>query len=629
MSYLVLARKARPQTFDEVVGQRPVVKTLQNSLLRDRVAHAILFSGVRGVGKTTLARIMAKAINCEKGPAQNPCNVCESCRSITAGSSLDLYEIDGASNRGIQEIRELKEKIRFLPTSSRFRIIIIDEVHMLTTEAFNALLKTLEEPPAHVYFMFATTELHKIPITILSRCQRYELKRVAPVELGRHLQSLAEAEGVRMEQGALDLIVREADGSVRDGLSLLDQVFSFGEKNISTDDVVQVLGLVSREVLLRLARALLEQDSGVALQALEETFSYGMDLKRFSADLLACFRALILCKIQGCEPLLDMSPAELALFQELARGYSLQTLHMKLTLLMQGVEEMRYSSQPRLALETTFLKLIESHEVTPVAALLSRLDGLMAGAGSQDAGQVPLERKKDGAPAMKKEPEVVPETGGKCDAEEQAGFRQAVQPFTPVTPVTPVAPVSSLAAEEVVGPAISVVLPEPVATEKDGAKEQVTPEVIHPEPLLQPEHTPDMTQAAPVEPHQRSVRRDWMAFIAYVGERSVWMAQDLQRADSVKEQGGELLLSYGNSVDCTLLCKEENRKVIAEYVVDFFQKDLTPCFVLPDQNCKEAQDGQASPLKERHLLANDPLVLMTAEIFNGRIGDIRVGERFR
>ncbi len=262
MSYLVLARKARPQTFDEVVGQRPVVKTLQNSLLRDRVAHAILFSGIRGVGKTTLARIMAKAINCANGPALNPCNICESCQAITAGSSLDLYEIDGASNRGIQEIRELKEKIRFLPVSSKYRIIIIDEVHMLTTEAFNALLKTLEEPPAHVFFMFATTELHKIPITILSRCQRYELKRVAPIDLGRHLHNLAEAEGVQIEQGALDLIIREADGSVRDGLSLLDQVFSFGEKNISTDDVIQVLGLVNREVVLRLTQALLENDPG-------------------------------------------------------------------------------------------------------------------------------------------------------------------------------------------------------------------------------------------------------------------------------------------------------------------------------------------------------------------------------
>jgi len=619
MSYLVLARKARPQTFDEVVGQRPVVKTLQNSLLRDRVAHAILFSGVRGVGKTTLARIMAKAINCEKGPAQNPCNACESCRTITAGSSLDLYEIDGASNRGIQEIRELKEKIRFLPTSSRFRIIIIDEVHMLTTEAFNALLKTLEEPPAHVYFMFATTELHKIPITILSRCQRYELKRVAPVELGRHLQSLAEADGVRMEQGALDLIVREADGSVRDGLSLLDQVFSFGEKNISTDDVVQVLGLVSREALLRLTRALLERDAGSAFQVLDETFSYGMDLKRFTADLLGCFRTLILSKIQGCDSLLDMSQAELTLFQELARDYSLQTLHMKLTLLMQGVEEMRYSTQPRLALETTFLKVIESHEVTPVATLLSRLDSLLAGNGNQteDNGRMAAGPKKDIPAMVEKEPSLAPETGRETGADDKTGHEQAA-----------VKPIAAALPEEAAAPSESMEIPEPAAGKEEAADLQAAPEVVS-EPVVQPEDIPAARQDTRVEPHQRNVRRDWMDFIAYVHERSVWMAQDLQRADSVKEQGDELLLFYGDAADCKLLCKDENRKMITEFVLDFFQKDLSPRFVLPDQSCGQTQDGQANPLKERHLLANDPLVLMTAEIFNGRIGDIRVGARFR
>ena len=196
MSYLVLARKSRPQCFAQVVGQQTVVRTLQNALTQGRVAHALLFSGVRGTGKTTLARIMAKALNCEQGPASEPCNQCRSCRQITEGASVDLQEVDGASNRGIQEIRELKEKIRFLPTSSRYKIIIIDEVHMLTTEAFNALLKTLEEPPPHVYFMFATTEPHKVPLTILSRCQRYELKRLGHQELADHFNRLAAEEGV-------------------------------------------------------------------------------------------------------------------------------------------------------------------------------------------------------------------------------------------------------------------------------------------------------------------------------------------------------------------------------------------------------------------------------------------------
>ncbi|MBU4236671.1 MAG: DNA polymerase III subunit gamma/tau [Proteobacteria bacterium] len=615
MSYLVLARKARPQTFDEVVGQRPVVKTLQNSLLRDRVAHAILFSGVRGVGKTTLARIMAKAINCEQGPAENPCNVCESCRTITAGSSIDLYEIDGASNRGIQEIRELKEKIRFLPTSSRYKIIIIDEVHMLTTEAFNALLKTLEEPPAHVYFMFATTELHKIPITILSRCQRYELKRVAPIDMSGHLQKLAEAEGVQIEQGALDLIVREADGSVRDGLSLLDQVFSFGEKNISTDDVIQVLGLVSREVVLKLTKALLEQDPATAFQSLEEIFSFGMDLKRFITDLLGCFRALILCKIKGCDELLDVSQQELTLFQELAGNHSSQTLHMKLTLLMQGVEEMRYSSQPRLAMETTFLKIIQSSDVTPVTTLLSRLDSLLAGAG--ETGQ--------------QSSQAAAQAGGGTSG-IVSSMPKKKQPFPPVAEqeivCKQIVEVQSPQEEKPAVSAAPVETPSQAEVEEDVSEEENS---LDGTSTLPPElkGSPDETPAPRIEPHQRSVRRDWMEFIAYVRDRSVWMSQDLQRADSAKEQGGELLLHYVDPANCSMLRKEDTKKLITEFTLDFFQKELTVRFVIPDQNSEATQDGQESPLKERHLLANDPLVLMTAEIFNGQIGDIRVGPRFR
>jgi DNA polymerase III subunit gamma/tau len=624
MSYLVLARKARPQTFDEVVGQRPVVRTLQNSIMRDRIAHAILFSGVRGVGKTTLARIMAKAINCENGPAQNPCNTCKSCLAITAGASLDLYEIDGASNRGIQEIRELKEKIRFLPVSSKFKIIIIDEVHMLTTEAFNALLKTLEEPPAHVFFMFATTELHKIPITILSRCQRYELKRVAPIDLGPHLQKLAEAEGVQIEQGALDLIVREADGSVRDGLSLLDQVFSFGEKNISVSDVTQVLGLVSREVILKLAKALLDQDATAVFQGLDEIFSYGMDLKRFTADLLGCFRALILCKIKGCDELLDVAQGERALLEELAGHHSTQTLHLKLTLLMQGVEEMRFAGQPRLALETTLLKIIQARDVVPVTTLLARLDNLLAaervvvgsgGCGGKGEGSCDpassLPGQEQAQPLGGEEKKKQNRTDELVPAVEAPRAELLSEPPAVSTAVTPV-PVEQK-------------LRTPLAPEVETSSEDHV--VSQPAPQ---QNTEEQAVVVPrAEPHQRSVRRDWMAFIAYVGERCVWMAQDLQRADSVKEQGNELLLSFTDPANCTLLRKDENKKMIVEFVLDFFQKELSLRFVLPDHKGDMASDGQESPLKERHLLANDPLVLMTAEIFNGQIGDIRVGERFR
>ena len=379
MSYLVLARKARPQTFSQVIGQRPVVTTLKNSIIRNRVAHAILFSGVRGVGKTTLARIMAKAINCQADePGERPCDQCPSCRQIATGASLDLYEIDGASNRGIQEIRELKEKIRFLPTSSQYKIIIIDEVHMLTTEAFNALLKTLEEPPAHVYFMFATTEIHKIPITILSRCQQYELKRISAKELHDHFQKLVGAEGYEIEPSALSLIVREAGGSVRDGLSLLDQMFSYGEKKIHTKDVVDVLGLVNRDVLMRLTKALLDGNKKEVFLTLEEIFDFGMDLKRFVEDILDHFRTLLLCKIEGCTELIDLPTEELTEFIALASGYTSETLHLKLYLLMAMAEDLKFSSQPRLTLETSFLKIIETTNVVPVASLLGHLDKILS-----------------------------------------------------------------------------------------------------------------------------------------------------------------------------------------------------------------------------------------------------------
>ncbi len=589
MSYLVLARKSRPQDFNQVVGQIPVVKTLQNSLVRDRVAHAILFSGVRGVGKTTLARIMAKAINCEQRTDANPCNTCQSCVEITAGSSLDLYEIDGASNRGIQEIRELKEKIRFLPTSSKYKIIIIDEVHMLTTEAFNALLKTLEEPPDHVFFMFATTELHKIPITILSRCQRYELKRVASEDLGAHFKRLAEAEGVAIDQAALDLIVRESEGSVRDGLSLLDQVFSYGEKTISVDDVIQVLGLVSRDIILGLSRALLENNPGAAFHALDETFNFGVDLKRFTGDLLTAFRTLILCKIDGCQELIDIPQQELDEFKTLAEKHSHNTIHMKLNLLMQGVEEMRYSSQPRLTLESTFLKIIQAGDVIPVSNLLAKIDTLLAGK--------PLPQQA----TQKKSPE-------KKKLIEQAA---EIQPTPEPTPKPAPLPETT----------------EPVSNQGDSNP---------PLPPGQPPR-PDKIQSAAVaeeappvpHPHQRDVRRDWSGFIEHVKDRKMWMAQDLQRTEKVKEVDGELQLCFADQANCTLLRQKENVKLLTEFILDFFQKDLKLHFITPDKKENEDLENTESPHKLRQKLANDPLVLMATEIFNGQIGDIRVGPRSR
>ncbi len=603
MSYLVLARKARPQTFSQVIGQRPVVTTLRNSIIRNRVAHAILFSGVRGVGKTTLARIMAKAINCQAEPAERPCDQCLSCRQIATGSSLDLYEIDGASNRGIQEIRELKEKIRFLPTSSQYKIIIIDEVHMLTTEAFNALLKTLEEPPAHVYFMFATTEIHKIPITILSRCQQYELKRISAKELYDHFLQLVTAEGFTIDAPALSLIVREAGGSVRDGLSLLDQMFSYGEKNISNQDVVEVLGLVNRDVLMRLTKALLDGNRSGAFLTLEEIFDFGMDLKRFVEDIMDHFRTLLLCKIEGCTQLIDLPGEELMDFQNLAAGYTSETVHLKLSLLMTMAEDLKFSPLPRLTLETSFLKIIEAANVVPVSTLLGHLDKILA---TLPTGPVPLQD------ILQAETQV--ETKKKIDSE---AIKVSVEAKS-ITSATekPQHP-------DILPPPSS---PAPTPTALPATAAETT------QPVTPPEAAADLQEAKPVEirPHEKDVRKDWPDFIKYVKERKVWMAQDLQRADSVKQDvTGELHLTYSDPANCMVLRQKENHQLLTELVLDFFQKPLKVRFIVPKIDDTPDANGDESPHRKRQQLANDPLVVMTAEIFNGQIGDIRIGPKSR
>jgi DNA polymerase III subunit gamma/tau len=600
MSYLVLARKSRPQTFAEVVGQRPVVQTLQNSIRRDRVAHAILFSGVRGVGKTTLARIMAKALNCQADLELRPCGQCPFCREIAAGNALDLHEIDGASNRGIQEIRELKEKIRFLPTSAKYKIIIIDEVHMLTTEAFNALLKTLEEPPAHVYFMFATTEIHKIPITILSRCQQYELKRVPAGELQAHFLRLAEEEGYTVEPAAMALIVREAAGSIRDGLSLLDQMFSFGEKHIRSQDVIEVLGLVGREVLLRLTRALLEGNRGEVFLSLNAIFGYGIDSRRFLEDLMDNFRCLLLCKIDGCSMLIDRPEEELEELAALAATCSHETLHLQLSLLMAIASELKNSAQPKLTLETSLLKILEAGNVVPVSTLLGRLDEILAKGLPHQPGPLPAVEGPPTVATEKKNLTASPPAG-----ERSTPLTSKVEPAKPqpeqTRPVPPDPPQDKTAS-----PAPAT----PGTTSDPG--------------------NPPPSPAPPIHSHSRDVRRDWPLFIGYVKERKEWMAQGLQLAENPREDPpGELQLSYLEATDCALLRQKDNLQILTEFALDFFQKPLKVRIRVADAEPANGGNGEEGPQRKRQLLANDPLVLMATEIFNGQVGDIRIGPKSR
>ncbi|MCI0482817.1 MAG: DNA polymerase III subunit gamma/tau, partial [Candidatus Dadabacteria bacterium] len=277
MSYVVFARKYRPRDFDEIIGQSHITTTLKNAIARDRVAHAYLFAGPRGVGKTTTARILAKALNCEKGPTPKPCNKCSSCLEITSGSSLDILEIDGASNTGVDDIRSLRENARFTPAKGGFKVYIIDEVHMLSDSAFNALLKTLEEPPPHVKFIFATTHAHKVPPTILSRCQRFDFRRIPAKEILDNLKRIVKEEKISVSEDALGLIAKYGDGSMRDSQVILDQFVSFAQGKVGAEEVVKVLGIVDDEVLFALSAAISGKDPGAALDAVDRLVNEGKD----------------------------------------------------------------------------------------------------------------------------------------------------------------------------------------------------------------------------------------------------------------------------------------------------------------------------------------------------------------
>lgn len=377
MSYLVLARKYRPQTFDQVVKQDHVSRTLTNAISTGRVAHAILFSGPRGTGKTTVARIMAKAMNCEIGPTSVPCNECRSCREITAGRSMDVFEIDGASNRGVDKIRELRENVKYSPANSRYKIYIIDEVHMLTVEAFNALLKTLEEPPSHVMFMFATTEPHKIPITILSRCQRHDFKLIGVESIIRHLEGLCIKEGVDIAAESLGLLARQGAGSMRDALSLLDLVMSTTAGTITNQQILDILGVVDRKIIFDLAAALFGGDIAQVLEIVDELYGSGYDMKKLYADLVEHFRNLVVVKMgEKTSKLVDIPAHEINLMIEQVKDIPGAFLNQVFDLLFTEETTLGHSSQPKLAMEMIFMRLHQIKPALPIDELIEKLDNL-------------------------------------------------------------------------------------------------------------------------------------------------------------------------------------------------------------------------------------------------------------
>jgi DNA polymerase III subunit gamma/tau len=389
MSYQVTARKWRPQTFAELAGQEHVARTLQNALRQGRIAHAYLFTGTRGVGKTTTARLLAKALDCELGPLPEPCNQCPSCQAITIGSSLDVLEIDGASNRGIDEIRDLREKIRYAPTRSRYKIYIIDEVHMLTEHAFNALLKTLEEPPPQVVFIFATTEPQKVPSTILSRCQRFDFRKVASTEIALCLGKIAEQERIHISSDALYRIARRAEGSLRDAQTLFDQVVAFCGFEVRDDDLGQLLGSVGEDQTVALLEAILARDTRLVLEVVAEILRQGHDTRELCRCMLELVRDMIVAKVAPPgHGLLDRSPTELERLHKLGPQTTLEHLYTLFELLTTTEMRVRDSAQPIWMLEVSLLKLASLPSLQSLTTMVARLETLERRLGWASGGHV-------------------------------------------------------------------------------------------------------------------------------------------------------------------------------------------------------------------------------------------------
>jgi DNA polymerase-3 subunit gamma/tau len=371
MSYLVYARKYRPKTFEEMIGQKAVVQTLQNAVKNDRVAQAYIFSGMRGVGKTTAARILAKTLNCEHGPTPQPCNNCSICNEINEDRSIDVMEIDGASNTSVDDVRALREGVQYKPIHCRNKIIIIDEIHMLSKSAFNALLKTLEEPPPNTVFIFATTEFHKVPATIVSRCQHFEFKKISHKEIREHIQEIAEKENIQISPFGLNLIASAAEGSLRDAQSLLDQAVAFSGENITDEDLKEILGTINRELLYSFSSAILEMKPEKIYDLVEQMIDSGYDLRYFYAELIRHFRDLLLVSsINKANELLTYEEKEITRLKEEANKAGSNDLLRCLLSLQEGEPGLKFSSHPRILLESILIKLCHYKRLVPIEELI-------------------------------------------------------------------------------------------------------------------------------------------------------------------------------------------------------------------------------------------------------------------
>ena len=560
MSYLVLARKYRPQAFDQVVGQAHVTQTLINAIQGQRVAHAILFSGPRGTGKTTVARILAKSMNCEQGPTPTPCNACRSCLDITAGRGVDVFEIDGASNNSVDQVRELRDNSRYMPAHSRYKIYIIDEVHMLSIAAFNALLKTLEEPPAHVMFLFATTEAHKIPITILSRCQRHDLRRIALPDIVEQMETICRQEAVTLSAGNLWAIARESGGSMRDALSLLDQVLACSDGGLDDDDVLNLLGTMDRKILFDLSEAVFARDIPRILDLIDTVFKTGQDMKRFYAELLMHFRYLMLIKM-GARPetLADLSPDDLEALGEQVAGISLAFMDQIFTLLFNAESSVRLANQPRLAIEMVFFKIHQITPALPIDLLIERVDSLL------------------------KHPSLQVSPPGIVEAQSAYGHARAL----PVAPPSSASPSEASVATNPVDSQDSWIAQDAKGAEDAGGGDDA-----------------------------------WSRVIAHIGETKPSIAASLSRAKLISVSPKKFVVAIRDN-EYTLNLIKKNLSLVEAVCRQQADRNIQIDFEGDKKDDVQVATVKQKADELRQQLLNHPLVADAVDIFSGKIEDIK------